>query len=619
MKISPESAATPLLSVRSLSVEFNVPGGRFKAVDGVSFDVHAGRTLAIVGESGSGKSVTSQAIMRLTDYSGGHITHGQVLFQSPSGGALDLTTAGDDTLRRIRGNEIAMIFQEPITSLNPVFTIGNQIAEALILHQAMSPAQARAQTLALLHKVRLPDAERLADSYPHSLSGGMRQRVMIAMALSCQPSLLIADEPTTALDVTIQAQILNIIRELQRDLNTAVMFITHDMGVVAQMADEVVVMWRGRPVEQGLVEQIFHRPQHPYTRALLSAVPKLGSMQGQPLPQRTPLIVLEGDTPREVGTTQVQDTVDVTKTLLSVDKLTTRFDVGHSLWGRVTHRVHAVEQVSLNIYPGETLALVGESGSGKSTIGKTLQQLVPASGGTVHFNGQDVQSLDAAGRQRIKQEIQYIFQDPFAALDPRKTIGFSIAEPIHTHRLLTHEDAIQKRLAELLHDVGLSPEHLKRYPHELSGGQRQRVCIARALACNPQLIIADESVSALDVSIQAQIIDLLMELQARLKLSYLFITHDMAVVEKISHRVAVMYLGQIVEIGSRQNIFENPQHPYTKKLLAAVPIAEPGRTIDARLIEGEIPSPVRKVGNEPTILRFREVAPGHRVALVATA
>ena len=542
-----------------------------------------------------------------------------MLFQSPSGGALDLTTAGDDTLRRIRGNEIAMIFQEPMTSLNPVFTIGNQIAEALILHQAMSPAQARAQTLALLHKVRLPDAERLADSYPHSLSGGMRQRVMIAMALSCQPSLLIADEPTTALDVTIQAQILNIIRELQRDLNTAVMFITHDMGVVAQMADDVVVMWRGRPVEQGPVEQIFHRPQHPYTRALLSAVPKLGSMQGQPLPQRTPLIVLEGDTPREVGTTQVQDTVDATKTLLSVDKLTTRFDVGHSLWGRVTHRVHAVEQVSLNIYPGETLALVGESGSGKSTIGKTLQQLVPASGGTVRFNGQDVKSLDAAGRQRIKQEIQYIFQDPFAALDPRKTIGFSIAEPIHTHRLLTHEDAIQKRLAELLHDVGLSPEHLKRYPHELSGGQRQRVCIARALACNPQLIIADESVSALDVSIQAQIIDLLMELQARLKLSYLFITHDMAVVEKISHRVAVMYLGQIVEIGSRQDIFENPQHPYTKKLLAAVPIAEPGRTIDARLIEGEIPSPVRKVGNEPTILRFREVAPGHRVALVATA
>ncbi|MBY0411097.1 MAG: ABC transporter ATP-binding protein, partial [Burkholderiaceae bacterium] len=540
MKTNPESAATPLLSVRDLSVEFNVPGGRFRAVNGVSFDVHAGRTLAIVGESGSGKSVTSQAIMRLTDYSGGDIVNGQVLFQSAHSGALDLTTANDDTLRSIRGNEIAMIFQEPMTSLNPVFTIGNQIAESLILHQGMTVAQARTQTLALLHKVRLPDAERLADSYPHSLSGGMRQRVMIAMALSCQPSLLIADEPTTALDVTIQAQILNIIRELQRDLNTAVMFITHDMGVVAQMADDVVVMWRGRQVEQGTVEQIFHNPQHPYTRALLAAVPKLGSMQGQPLPKRTPLIVLDGDTLRELGTEQVQDTVDASTTLLSVDKLTTRFDVGHSLFGRVTHRVHAVEQVSLEIYPGETLALVGESGSGKSTIGKTLQQLIPASGGTVRFNGKDIQSLDAAGRQRIKQEIQYIFQDPFAALDPRKTIGFSIAEPIHTHRLLVGEDAVQRRLAALLHDVGLVPEHLQRYPHELSGGQRQRVCIARALACNPQLIIADESVSALDVSIQAQIIDLLMGLQARLKLSYLFITHDMAVVEKISHCVAVM-------------------------------------------------------------------------------
>jgi glutathione transport system ATP-binding protein len=619
MKSNPESAMPPLLSVRSLSVEFDVPGGRFKAVDGLSFDVHAGRTLAVVGESGSGKSVTSQAIMRLTDYSGGHIVNGEVLFQSPSSGAMDLTRADGDTLRRIRGNEIAMIFQEPMTSLNPVFTIGNQIAEALILHQDMNPAQARTQALALLNKVRLPDAERLVDSYPHSLSGGMRQRVMIAMALSCQPALLIADEPTTALDVTIQAQILNIVRELQRDLNTAVMFITHDMGVVAQMADDVVVMWRGRQVEKGTVEQIFNAPQHPYTRALLSAVPRLGSLRGQPLPKRTPLIALDGDTLREIGTEQVQDTVDHSAPLLSVDKLTTRFDVGHTLLGRVTHRVHAVEQVSLDIYPGETLALVGESGSGKSTIGKTLQQLVPATAGTVRFNGQDIQSLGAAGRQRLKQEIQYIFQDPFAALDPRKTIGFSIAEPIHTHRLLSGAEPVQKRLAELLNDVGLRPEHLQRYPHELSGGQRQRVCIARALACNPQLIIADESVSALDVSIQAQIIDLLMALQAQRKLSYLFITHDMAVVEKISHRVAVMYLGQIVEIGSRQDIFENPQHPYTKKLLAAVPVAEPGRHIDARLIEGEIPSPVRKVGNEPAILRFRDVARGHRVAEVVSA
>ena len=608
-----------LLEVRDLEVDFDSDTGSRAVTDGVSFDVIRGETLGVVGESGCGKSVTSLAIMGLLPETGRVVKGSAVLRPRENPEGIDLIGLGSKELDRQRGDNIAMVFQDALASLDPVFTIGFQITEGIRAHRKISKKEAAAIAQELLDKVGLPDPAATMNKYPFELSGGMRQRAMIAMALSGTPELLIADEATTALDVTIQAQILNIIRELQRDLNTAVMFITHDMGVVAQMADDVVVMWRGRPVEQGPVEQIFHRPQHPYTRALLSAVPKLGSMQGQPLPQRTPLIVLEGDTPREVGTTQVQDTVDATKTLLSVDKLTTRFDVGHSLWGRVTHRVHAVEQVSLNIYPGETLALVGESGSGKSTIGKTLQQLVPASGGTVHFNGQDVQSLDAAGRQRIKQEIQYIFQDPFAALDSRKTIGFSIAEPIHTHRLLTHEDAIQKRLAELLHDVGLSPEHLKRYPHELSGGQRQRVCIARALACNPQLIIADESVSALDVSIQAQIIDLLMELQARLKLSYLFITHDMAVVEKISHRVAVMYLGQIVEIGSRQDIFENPQHPYTKKLLAAVPIAEPGRTIDARLIEGEIPSPVRKVGNEPTILRFREVAPGHRVALVATA
>jgi glutathione transport system ATP-binding protein len=527
---------------------------------------------------------------------------------------LDLTQAGDDTLRAIRGNEIAMIFQEPMTSLNPVFTIGNQIAETLILHQGLSPLQAREQARALLDKVRLPDAERLLDTYPHALSGGMRQRAMIAMALACQPALLIADEPTTALDVTIQAQILNIIRELQRDLNTAVMFITHDMGVVAQMADDVVVMWRGRQVEHGTVEQVFNAPQHPYTRALLAAVPRLGSMRGQALPKRMPLIVLEGDELRETGTEQVQDTVDHRAPLLSVEKLSTRFDVAHNLVGRVTHRVHAVEEVSFEIYPGETLALVGESGSGKSTIGKTLQQLVESSSGTIRFNAQDIATLGASAKRQLRQDIQYIFQDPYASLDPRKTVGFSIAEPIYTHRLLTDPKAIQRRLAELLECVGLKPEHASRYPHEFSGGQRQRVCIARALACNPKLVIADESVSALDVSIQAQIIDLLMALQAERGLSYLFITHDMAVVEKVSHRVAVMYLGQIVEIGQRQDIFENPQHAYTRKLLAAVPVAEPGRQIDARLIQGEIPSPVRKVGHEPAILQLIDVGPGHRVA-----
>ncbi|MCI1835169.1 MAG: dipeptide ABC transporter ATP-binding protein [Achromobacter ruhlandii] len=603
--------------MRGVSVDFNTENGVFRAVENLDFDVRPGKTLAIVGESGSGKSVTSMAIMRLTDYNNGRIATGQILFRDSDDREVDLTAASDEQMRAIRGNDIAMIFQEPMTSLNPVFTIGDQIIEAIMLHQQLSRSAARKAARALLEKVRLPDAEQLLDRYPHQLSGGMRQRVMIAMALSCQPRLLIADEPTTALDVTIQAQILNTIRELQRDLGTAVIFITHDMGVVAEMADDVVVMLRGRKVEQGPVEEIFRAPRHPYTRALLAAVPRLGSLTGRDLPLRTPQTVLEGDTLREVGETREQDTARYDEPVLRVEKLTTRFDVGHNLFGRVTHRVHAVEEVSFDVYPGETLALVGESGSGKSTIGKTLQQLVAPTSGAVRYNGQDIFSMDAAGRQRLRQEIQYIFQDPYASLDPRKTVAFSIAEPIRTHRLLTDEAAIARRVGELLEQVGLKPEHARRYPHEFSGGQRQRVCIARALASDPKLIIADESVSALDVSIQAQILNLLMDLQKDRGLSYLFITHDMAVVEKVSHRVAVLYLGQIVELGTRRQIFESPQHAYTRKLLAAVPVAEPGRHIDTSLIEGEIPSPVRRVGDEPAIIPLVEFAPGHRVARAA--
>ncbi|WP_029953486.1 dipeptide ABC transporter ATP-binding protein [Achromobacter sp. DH1f] len=611
------SSSQPLLSVRGVSVDFNTANGVFRAVEDLDFDVRPGKTLAIVGESGSGKSVTSMAIMRLTDYNNGRITTGKILFQNSAGQEVDLTAASDEQMRAIRGNDIAMIFQEPMTSLNPVFTIGDQIIEAIMLHQQLSRSAARKSARALLEKVRLPDAEQLLDRYPHQLSGGMRQRVMIAMALSCQPRLLIADEPTTALDVTIQAQILNTVRELQRDLGTAVIFITHDMGVVAEMADDVVVMLRGKKVEQGTVEEIFRAPKHPYTRALLAAVPRLGSLTGRDLPLRTPQTVLEGDTLREVGETREQDTARYDEPVLRVEKLTTRFDVGHNLFGRVTHRVHAVEEVRFDVYPGETLALVGESGSGKSTIGKTLQQLVAPTSGAVRYNGQDIFSMDSAGRQRLRQEIQYIFQDPYASLDPRKTVAFSIAEPIRTHGLLTGDDAIARRVGELLEQVGLKPEHARRYPHEFSGGQRQRVCIARALASNPKLIIADESVSALDVSIQAQILNLLMDLQKDRGLSYLFITHDMAVVEKVSHRVAVLYLGQIVELGTRRQIFESPQHAYTRKLLAAVPVAEPGRHIDTSLIEGEIPSPVRRVGDEPAIIPLVEFAPGHRVARAA--
>jgi len=617
MSDTPNRQSEALLSVRSLSVEFGTGNGPFKAVKEVSFDVQPGKTLAVVGESGSGKSVTSLAIMRLTDYTGGRITGGQVLFRPNGGEVIDLVRASDDKLREIRGNDIAMIFQEPMTSLNPVFTIGNQISETLILHQGLNGREARLRARDLLQKVRLPDADRLLDRYPHQLSGGMRQRVMIAMALACNPKLLIADEPTTALDVTIQAQILNIIRDLQQEMGTAVIFITHDMGVVAEMADDVVVMWKGEKVEQAPMRDIFAAPQHPYTRALLSAVPRLGSLTGQPLPKRTPVMVMDGDVAKPVGGTHEQNTADYTKPILEVEKLTTRFDVGKTFFGRVTHRVHAVEEVSFDIYPGETLALVGESGSGKSTIGRTLQQLVEPTGGTVRFNGRDMGAMSPADRRRLRQEIQYIFQDPFASLDPRHTVGYSIAEPIIVHGLINDRKVRERRVHELLEQVGLQPQHAKRYPHEFSGGQRQRICIARALASDPKLVIADESVSALDVSIQAQIVNLLMELQERRRLSYLFITHDMAVVEKISHRVAVMYLGQIVELGTRQAIFENPQHSYTRKLLAAVPIADPQRERAKVRIDGEIPSPVRPVGQEPAIHRMREVEPGHWVAIEA--
>ena len=612
-----------LLSVRGLSVEFgSADTPPFRAVDGLSFDVHPGRTLAIVGESGSGKSVTAGAIMGLTRYAGGRIAGGQVLFRGGhrggEGDEIDLTAASDDTLRGIRGNEIAMIFQEPMTSLNPVFTVGDQIAEAIMLHQQRSRGEALRDAQALLEKVRMPDAALMLGRYPHQLSGGMRQRVMIAMALSCRPKLLIADEPTTALDVTIQAQILNIIRELQSDLGTAVIFITHDMGVVAQMADEVVVMLRGRKVEQAPVEDIFRTPQHPYTQALLAAVPRLGSRAGTDLPVRTAQKVLEDGELRTIRAAQLQDTARYDEPpLLQVQGLTTRFDVGRSMFGRVTHRVHAAEAVSFDIYPGETLALVGESGSGKSTIGKTLQQLLLPSAGAVLYQGENIFAMDAADRKRLRQQIQYIFQDPFAALDPRKPVGFSIAEPIRSHRLLDGAGAISRRVAELLEQVGLQPSHAARYPHEFSGGQRQRVCIARAMASDPQLIIADESVSALDVSIQAQILNLMMDLQKERGLSYLFITHDMAVVEQVSHRVAVLLLGQIVEIGSRRQIFESPQHAYTRKLLSAIPVAEPGRVVDTTLLDGEIPSPVRRVGNEPAILELRDHAPGHQVAAAA--
>ena len=596
----------PLLSVENLSVEF----GSSRVVDDLSFMVEAGKTVAVVGESGSGKSVTSLSTMRLADMMGAKYATGRIMFNDK-----DLLKASQKEMRSIRGKEIAMIFQEPMTSLNPVFTIGDQICEVLMLHEKLGKSAAMTEAQRLLDMVRLPDSSQLLHRFPHQLSGGMRQRVMIAMALACRPKLLIADEPTTALDVTIQAQILNIMRDLQKTLGMGMVFITHDMGVVAEMADHVVVMWKGKKVEEGPVGEIFANPQHPYTRTLLSAVPKLGSMSGEEFPKRMPLTVLQDGEPTVVGEERVQDTAKYDeKPLLSVKDLLVRFDIKKNIFGKATHRCSAVQQVSFDIHPGETLALVGESGSGKSTIGRTIQQLQSSMGGEIAFNGRSYSSMSAAERFRMRQEVQYIFQDPFASLDPRKTVGFSIAEPINTHGLINDSKAVKRRVDELLERVGLPSNVASRYPHEFSGGQRQRVCIARALASDPKLIIADEALSALDVSIQAQIINLFMDLQAERGLAYLFISHDMAVVEKMSHRVAVLYLGQIMEMGSRRQVFENPSHDYTRRLLSAVPVADPTAPRNTALIEGEIPNPVRRVGDEPAILSHEEINPGHFIA-----
>ncbi|MGM4985712.1 MULTISPECIES: ABC transporter ATP-binding protein [Rhizobium] len=603
---TPADDNKPLLSVTDLTVRF----GENRVVEGLSFSVEPGRTLAVVGESGSGKSVTSLSIMRLGDMMGARFETGTILFNGK-----DILKLSQKEMRAVRGKEIAMIFQEPMTSLNPVFTIGDQICEILLLHEKIGKSAAMAAAQRLLEMVRLPDAQALLNRYPHQLSGGMRQRVMIAMALACRPKLLIADEPTTALDVTIQAQILNIMRDLQKDLGMGMIFITHDMGVVAEMADDVVVMWKGKKVEEGPVREIFANPKHPYTKALLAAVPKLGSMTGQDFPKRMPLTVLDGGESKIVGEERIQNTARYDQQpLLSVRDLFVRFDIKKNIFGKVTHRCSAVQKVAFDIHPGETLALVGESGSGKSTIGRTIQQLQKARSGEITFNGKSFAAMSALERFRLRRDVQYIFQDPFASLDPRKTVGFSIAEPINTHGIISGSKAVRRRVDELLERVSLTSAHADRYPHEFSGGQRQRVCIARALASDPKLIIADEALSALDVSIQAQIINLLMDLQAERGLAYLFISHDMAVVEKISHRVAVLYLGQIMEIGSRRQVFETPMHAYTQRLISAVPIADPTQERRTALLEGEIPNPVRRVGDEPPILAHEEITSGHFIA-----
>ena len=613
-----------VVAVDDLSVMFRRENATFDAVRNVSFHVDRGETLAIVGESGSGKSVTSLALMRLVEHGGGEITSGRIALRRRGGALVDLVQASAATMRGIRGADIAMIFQEPMTSLNPVFTVGDQISEAIALHQSKSATEARAEALRLLDLVRIPEARRVFARYPHQLSGGMRQRVMIAMALSCRPALLIADEPTTALDVTIQAQILQLIRGLQDEMNMGVIFITHDMGVVAEVADRVLVMYRGEKVEEGESERIFATPAHRYTRALLAAVPRLGSMQGTDNPEKFPLLKVDGAsaaTPAPAANDAVaapvagQPHVDpAAPPILRVRDLVTRFPVKSGVFGRVSQYVHAVERVSFELRAGETLALVGESGCGKSTTGRSLLRLVESQSGSIEFDGRDISAMKGHDLQALRRNIQFIFQDPFASLNPRLTVGFSIMEPLLVHGVASGREA-QARVDWLLEKVGLPPEAARRYPHEFSGGQRQRIAIARALALNPKVVIADESVSALDVSVQAQIVNLMLDLQRELGVAYLFISHDMAVVERISHRVAVMYLGQIVEIGPRRAVFEAPQHPYTRKLMSAVPVADPARRHAPRqLAADEIPSPIRAVGDEPIVAPLVAVGPDHYVA-----
>ncbi|WP_417711593.1 ABC transporter ATP-binding protein [Roseibium aggregatum] len=578
-----------VLSVRNLRTDVATPSGRKTVVKGLSFDLKRGETLCIAGESGSGKSITALSIMALLPEPMARVSGGEVLFQGK-----DLTKLPEDAMRRIRGGDIAMIFQEPMTSLNPVLTVGRQLREAILAHQDVTGSEANKRALAMLESVRLSEPARRLKQYPHELSGGMRQRVMIAMALACNPKVLIADEPTTALDVTIQAQILQLIRDLQRDFGTAVIMITHDMGVVAEMADRVIVMNHGNIVETGTASDVFERPADTYTRHLLDAVPKLGAMTGVDSAAR------KTDQPEAP--------------VLEVEDLVVRFDLHGGLLNRVTSRVHAVEGVSFHLAPGETLGLVGESGCGKSTIGKALMNLVPWEG-SIRIAGQHVGIGSAQEQQRRRRDMQMIFQDPYASLDPRMTVGDIVGEPLVIHGLARGKE-LKDRVVSLFERVGLPADMMTRHPHEFSGGQRQRICIARALALSPKVIVADESVSALDVSVQARVLDLLQELQEDLGLSYLFISHDMAVVEQVSHRIAVMYLGQIVEMGTRRQVFENPQHEYTRRLMKAVPIPDPKRRRTVFDVPtGEIPSPVLPLGQSVERVRYTDVGDRHLVAV----
>lgn len=580
----------PLLEVKNLVTEFHTEDEVVKAVNNVSFTLNKGETIGIVGESGSGKSVTSLSAMRLIPDPPGRITGGEIIFHKSDGDRIDLTKVSEREMREMRGNDIAMIFQEPMTSLNPVYTCGNQVMEAIVLHQKISKVEAKSKTIELFKQVELPRPEAMFDAYPHQISGGQKQRVMIAMAMSCHPQILIADEPTTALDVTVQKTILELMNQLQKDHDMGILFITHDLGVVAELADKVVVMYKGKIVEQGTVWDIFSNPQHPYTKGLLACRPPMNKrLHWLPTINDFMQVDVEGDL-QEIDKTvdQVVSKLVVSKEerrkrhedmyakepVMQIKNLQTHFPLEKNIFGKVTKVVKAVDDVTFDVYPGETLGLVGESGCGKTTLGRTILRLVDSTGGQILYDGKDLTELSPKQMRGYRKDMQIIFQDPYSSLNPRITIGEAIMEPMRVHGILGSEKERKERVVELLERVTMGEEHFHRYPHEFSGGQRQRICIARSLALNPQFIICDESVSALDVSVQAQVLNLLNELRDEFNFTYIFISHDLSVVKFMADRMIVMNKGKIEEMGDADEIYSNPQSEYTKGLINAIPKGE---------------------------------------------
>lgn len=578
-----------LLEIKNLVTEFRSDGEVTKAVNNVSFTLNKGETIGIVGESGSGKSVTSLSVMRLIPNPPGEITGGEILFHGKDG-VVDIVKATEKEMRSMRGNEIAMIFQEPMTSLNPVYTCGDQVAEAIMLHQNVNKKEAKVITIELFKKVELPRPDVMFDTYPHQISGGQKQRVMIAMAMSCNPSILIADEPTTALDVTVQKTILELMMQLQQEQDMGIMFITHDLGVIAELADKVVVMYKGKIVEQGTVMDIFTNPQHPYTKGLLACRPPLnrrlhwlptvsdfmsvgenGEMKekNKSVEEVTANLVIS---PEE--TAKKHEKIYAQEPILEVENLKTYFPISKGVFGRAKEFVKAVNDVSFKVYPGETLGLVGESGCGKTTLGRTILKLVEPTAGRIIFEGKDITDLSVKEMREYRKEMQIIFQDPYSSLNPRITIGEAIMEPMRVHNVFNSDAERKERVMELLKRVDLPEHHFYRYPHEFSGGQRQRICIARSLALNPKFIICDESVSALDVSVQAQVLNLLNELKEEFKFTYIFISHDLSVVKFMSDKMIVMQEGVIKEMGYADEIYNNPKTDYTKSLINAIPKGE---------------------------------------------